>query len=39
MQARDELRASKTEIKMSREREVKKKVYGKEIKQRKKEKK
>jgi hypothetical protein len=38
MQERDELRALKREIKMSRERKVKKKyVYGKEKKRRKKE--
>jgi hypothetical protein len=37
MQDRDELRALKREINMSRERKVKKKnVYGKEIKERKK---
>jgi hypothetical protein len=39
MQERDELRALKREIKMSRERKVKKKyVYGKEKKRRKKKK-
>jgi hypothetical protein len=39
MQERDELRALKREIKMSRERKVKKKyVYGKERKKRKEEK-